>query len=154
MTPPQGLVHSRGGAGSPDVQIKGPKPPAQSAAVGYRGLSPKHSPLKWRKGGGWAHLIPGKGKLCLSPDVGTGTVLEGEHVGERGWSRDHKSIRDQRSRSQQAPVNQTGKSKSPGRGRKGSLGSLAGGRAASMCHRPSPGPRHQFMMQLRFRVMK
>lgn len=43
----------------------------------------------------------------------------------RGWSRDHKSIRGQRSRSQQAPVNQTSKSKSPGRGKKGGLGSLA-----------------------------
>lgn len=51
-------------------------------------------------------------------------------------------------------MNQTSKSKSPGREEKGGLGSLAGGGELVPEGQPSPGPRHQFMMQLRFSVMK
>lgn len=52
-------------------------------------------------------------------------------------------------------MNQTSKSKSPGRGNRGGLGCLAvGEELGPVWDSPIPGPRHQFMMQLRFRVMK
>lgn len=51
-------------------------------------------------------------------------------------------------------MNQISKSKSPRRGKQGGLGSLAVGRELGSCGSPSPRVCHQFMMQLRFRVIK
>lgn len=137
VTPPR-VWYIQGGSRLPWRANKGVQGPAQSAAMGYGGPSPKHSPLEKRGGASPTQFLV-RGSCAIPQKLGTGTVLK--TCWEKGWSRDHKSFRDQRSRSQQAPVNQTSKSKSPRRGRlgEGGLGSLAVGRAGSESGSPSPG---------------
>lgn len=128
VTPPESGTF-KGGAGSPGVQIKGYRALLSQQQWGKGVQAPSTLLLSGEKGRGKSHSIPGKGKLCRPQKLGTGTVLK--TCWEKGWSRDHKSFRDQRSRSQQAPVNQTSKSKSPkgeGGAGLGSLGGLAVGR--------------------------
>lgn len=137
VTPPR-VWYIQGGSRLPWRANKGVQGPAQSAAMGYGGPSPKHSPLEKRGGASPTQFLV-RGSCAIPQKLGTGTVLK--TCWEKGWSRDHKSFRDQRSRSQQAPVNQTSKSKSPRRGGlgEGGLGSLAVGRAGSESGSPSPG---------------
>lgn len=82
VTPPPESGTFKGGAGSPGVQIKGYRALLSQQQWGKGVQAPSTLLLSGEKGRGKSHSIPGKGKLCHSPEVGDRHSFE-NMLGER-----------------------------------------------------------------------
>lgn len=80
--PPPESGTFKGGAGSPGVQIKGYRALRSQQQWGKEVQAPSTLLLSGEKGRGKSHSIPGKGKLCHSPEVGDRHSFE-NMLGER-----------------------------------------------------------------------